>query len=172
MPAKQRARTEKLFTKAVTRIVQAGRPEIPTNTSDKDNSSSVKALTQWYAAMDMPCPLLINECCDFYASRPTACREHLVTSSPVFCAGNNPATGNIVTMPFSVTNALAMLAEEMEGLPFEAVIMTTALQWCDDNTARAQRTWPGRELIQRFTDILQKLADQAEQQRQSAAKAA
>lgn len=169
MPARQRAKTEKLFAKAVTRIVQAGRPEIPTNSSDQGDSSPVKALAQWYASMDMPCPLLMNECCDFYSFRPTACREHLVTSSPACCIGNNPDTGSRVAMPFSVTTALAMLAEEMEGLPFQAIIMTTALQWCDDNAARAQRTWPGRELIQRFADILQKLADQGERKSQTAA---
>lgn len=169
MPTRQRAKTEKLFAKAVTHIVEAGRPEIPTDTSDKGDSGPVKAMAKWYAAMDMPCPLLMNECCDFYSARPTACREHLVTSNPACCIGNNPDTGSRVAMPFSVTNALAMLAAEVEGLPFQAIIMTTALQWCEDNAARAQRTWPGRELIQRFADILQKLADKGERKRQTAA---
>ena len=72
-------------------------------------------------------------------------------------------------MPFSLTTALAMLAEEMEGLPLQTIIMTTALQWCSDNAARAERTWPGREIVQRFADILQELADQGEQTRQPAA---
>jgi len=175
MPAGQRARTEKLFAKAVTRIVRSGWPEIPTPTSNHNHSDPVKALAQWYASMNMPCPLLMNECCDFYSTRPTACREHLVTSNPAFCIGNNPDTGSRVAMPFSVTTALAMLAEEMEDLPFQAIIMTTALQWCDDNAARAKRTWPGRELIQRFADILKRVSEQAKQaepQRQAATYAA
>ncbi len=172
MPAEQRARAEELFAKAVTRIVQAGPPDIPTDETAQDDSGPANAMAQWYATLDMPCPLLIDQCCDSYSIRPTACREHLVTSKPAFCAGNDPATGNLVAMPFSVTQALAMLAANMEGSHFEAVLMPTALQWCSDNAVRAQLAWPGRKLVQRFANILQQLADRAERQRQAADNAA
>ena len=177
LPAGPRARIEKLFHQAVARIVQAGPPAIPAGPADAcgpgraDNAKALHAMAQWYSSLDMPCPLLVQRCCDFYSCRPTACREHLAASQSALCAGNNPATGELVPMPVSVTHALSLLAAEMEGPPVEAILMPAALAWCRDNAARTNAAWPGRVLLERFAAILQHLAGQAEQKRRDAAAA-
>lgn len=177
LPAGQRARIEKLFHQAVARIVQAGPPAIPATpanadpTGGADGNKALHAMAQWYSSLDMPCPLLLERCCDFYSCRPTACREHLAISRSALYAGNNPAAGELVPLPVSVTHALGLLAAEMEGSPVEAILMPAALAWCRDNAARTNAAWPGRMLLERFAAILRRLADQAEQKRRDAAAA-
>ncbi len=149
------------------RIVAAGQPCIPGESDSETDSDGIREMAQWYTSLNVPCPLLTGECCSVYPLRPTACREHLVTSKPVFCAGNDPTTGSLLDTPFSVTVALATLASEMENMPLESVIMTTALNWCDENTTRTQRTWPVQTLVTRFADIIRRMADHAGTLRQA-----
>ena len=50
-----------------------------------------------------------------------------------------------------------------------AVLLPATLAWCGDNADRANAAWPARVLLERFADILRRLADQAEQKRRDEA---
>src|SRR5262245_11901 len=60
-------------------------------------------INQSYYALRIPCPYLENEMCSIYESRPSACRELLVTSPAELCQDlvQNPVTPLPVSMRIS-----------------------------------------------------------------------
>jgi hypothetical protein len=61
-------------------------------------------------------------------------------------------------MPVQMTNALAELASELEGMSVEAVILPLALPWCEENSGRAGRIWPAAMMVKRFFEIVKTMA--------------
>ncbi|MBA7679728.1 hypothetical protein ES703_88030 [subsurface metagenome] len=114
-------------------------------------------VSDWYAGLKLACPFLDNNLCTIYERRPLACREYFVKGSAEVCKGQR-GIAEVVAMPVQVPNALAQLASELEGTSVEAVILPLALVWCEDNPARAERTWPAAMMVKRFVEIVKAMA--------------
>lgn len=133
MPPQRQAGAEATFDADLGRMLQAGPPpEGGTGTGQE----TLEAFARWYASIDIACPFLAGEVCDIYPSRPTACREHLVTSPPASCRDADPAAGAALALPFSAAHALGILAAELEGTEVESILLPTVLPWSADNTDR------------------------------------
>lgn len=113
---------------------------------------SPSGLSEWYSELNMSCPLLSNNICMMYNSRPIACREHLVSGS--VCSSCRETEMRKVEMPVSVTCALADTAARLEGVESEAVMLPLSLPWYETNAVRAMRKWPAMLLAERFAEAM------------------
>ncbi len=117
-----------------------------------------KNLSRWYQSLAVDCPFLRGEICAIYPTRPIACREHLTTDPVELCRDPQSGRGRTITMPFSVSQALAELAARMEQGPLEAVMLPLVLPWAEANRSRGQRTWPAEQVYGEFAAICRSLA--------------
>jgi Fe-S-cluster containining protein len=154
LPAVRREGVLASFASAADHVLRGDPPDLPA----RGDASSAAGL--WYARLDLPCPLLAEQCCTMYPQRPIACREHMVTSPPELCGGHRVERGSLLPPPVSVTEALGVLAAEMEGSPVEAVILPLAPAWSLANRHRADRVWPAPAMAERLVAILQSQANQ------------
>lgn len=135
------------------------------NDFDRDDSATVndgirsERLSDWYAGLALACPFLSAGVCVLYEQRPIACREHMVTSSPVSCDVASRKEPDVVEMPVSVLECLGQLTAELEQSDVEAVMLPLALPWAQENIERSRRTWPAVTVVERFVEILQATAE-------------
>ena len=172
LPAAKRAEVEKAFDQAADRILAAPAPPQPDPEAEPGSIEAIDGFSQWYADLQIGCPLLHEECCEIYSARPTSCREHLVTSAPGDCRNSDPEAGRIVAMPFSISRALGLLAAELERTDVESVLLPLALRWSRIHSARRQRRWPARMLMEKLAGILGDLSAQTGDRPQPATHAA
>ncbi len=119
---------------------------------------------RWYAGLDLDCPLLDPRgSCLLYPARPLACREHFAASDPAHCAGYAAGVGRTVEPPFSMVNALSLLAGELEQTEPESVLLPLAPAWADAHAPRLARTWTPPEVLPRFARTVHLLATCAQQ---------
>ena len=119
--------------------------------------AELNLVSSWYTSLKLPCPFLYKGLCTIYEQRPLACREHFVKGSADGCRGR-PGTAEVVEMPVQLPNARAQLAGELEGTSAEALILPLALVWCEENSKRAERTWPAAMMVKRFFEIVKTMA--------------
>ncbi|MEW5702097.1 MAG: YkgJ family cysteine cluster protein [Candidatus Zixiibacteriota bacterium] len=117
-----------------------------------DNYDDERALevAPHYFALGIPCPFLVDESCGIHPHRPTACREHNVTSPAAWCVDpiNNPIMK--VPMPQPISAALARLVAELANDAPRLIPLTLAPRWVERHGALRRQTWPGMELFTRF----------------------
>ena len=181
LPPGRRALAEKTFAAAVGRILQAGPPpgadteataqpaatcapaarartQSASQAAGETRQAGLQTFAHWYASIDIACPFLMGDVCDIYPSRPTACREHMVTSAPQLCRDADPAAGAALPLPFSLAHALGVLAAELEGTEVESILLPTVLSWTALAPARSHRRWPGPAMVEHFAAILRRLS--------------
>ena len=180
LDAGSRDRVVQSFVQAARRVLAAEPPRIPELTDQPGGQtvSPAGAVGQWYARLDLPCPLLQTGqeagtgMCRVYARRPLACREHMVNSPADLCRGFQPGRGQIHRPGFSVLEALGQLAAELEDTGVEAIVMTLAPAWALSNLDRAARTWRAAYVVRRLLAICRELADRASQSDEQPTRAA
>lgn len=158
-----RRATFRAFTTAGKKLTSAGPPHVPSGSVTDPLGETVSpagAVGQWYSRLDVTCPLLdqTRQACRMYTLRPLACREHMVISPPDMCRGFTPDSGNIQAPPLSVSEALGLLASDLEQTEMEAVMLPLTTAWHRINTARARRTWSAVMMVQHFAQILRNAA--------------
>jgi Fe-S-cluster containining protein len=116
--------------------------------------AAVEEIGQWYAELEIPCPLLENALCSEYDIRPLACREYMVISPPEHCEGRSPHTATRVDLPVSVAESCMELAATMEGSEPEGIILASLLAWLGDNLPRHEQTYPAIEMFRTFLQII------------------
>jgi Fe-S-cluster containining protein len=123
---------------------------------------SIQQLSHWYRRVNVACPLLSDGLCAAYAQRPTACREHIVTGSSRSCATPRVDQTELVRMPISISEALALMTAELEQSDIEAVMLPLVVPWADDNKARDLRTWPAPVLAETFVNTIKAMAAESD----------
>lgn len=151
--------TFRAFAAVGKKMISAGPPHIPSHRATDSLGCTVSpagAAGQWYAQLDVTCPLLdqTRQACRMYDQRPLACREHMVISAPDMCRGFTPNSGDIQAPPVSVSEALGLLTADLEQTEMEAVMLPLATAWYQINTNRARRTWSATMMVQHFAQIL------------------
>jgi Fe-S-cluster containining protein len=152
LPPERRTAVEATFDAALRQMLQAGPPP------GSEDTGTLQSFAQWYASIGIACPFLAGQVCHMYPFRPTACREHMVTSPPALCRDADPAAGSALALPFSLAHALGVLAAELEGTEVESILLPTALPWSADHAARSHRRWPGPAMVEHFAAILRRLS--------------
>jgi Fe-S-cluster containining protein len=106
-------------------LEQIKRLQEPSLISDEDMQEINKA----YFLQQIPCPFLQNECCGIYKSRPSRCREYIVTSPPKYCL--DPYEQPVYRLPISVrlSEALARMWADATQTSLQLVPLTLALEW-------------------------------------------
>lgn len=119
--------------------------------------AELNLVSSWYGNFKLPCPFLYNGACTIYERRPLACREYFIKGSAGVCKSQG-GIAEVVEMPVQLPNALGQLASDLEGTSVEAVILPLTLVWCEDNPARAERTWSAAMMVKRFVEIVKAMA--------------
>jgi Fe-S-cluster containining protein len=148
LPQETREMLDRRFATAAKRIIQAGPPPTaPGNT--------LQELSDWYAKVERPCPLLENDACLLYSARPLACSEYCVMSSPEDCSRTGRVREPVRAIPaVSVAQTLFVLTAQLEPEEIGSVMLPLLPQWAEENLLRVERTWDSRELVGQFTDLL------------------
>jgi len=158
-----RSRRESIFRACLltTKRILSQRP--PTQFTKRTTGPSLvgpinlNLVSNWYKNLKLPCPFLYKGLCTIYDQRPLACREHFVKGSAGACRGGR-GNAEVVRLPVQMPNALAQLADELEGTGDEAVILPLTLFWYEQNRQRANRTWPAVMMVRRFLEIVKTMA--------------
>jgi Fe-S-cluster containining protein len=123
-------------------------------------ATQVSGLSKWYAGLKLACPFLSGGLCTIYEQRPTACREHIVTGSPLLCEAEWTDESHMVKMPVSALEALGQLASELENTSAEAVMLPLALPWAQENLKHHEQTWPAEMMVESFVEIIKAMAEE------------
>ncbi len=122
-----------------------------------NEDSGLDQISEWYAALNLPCPFLADGLCGIYENRPLACREYFVASHPNHCSITSTARATVVSPSVSVTETLSEVAAELEQLDApEAVILPLAVIGTDELSKRAKQLYPAADMVRRFLHALEK----------------
>ncbi|HSV27026.1 MAG TPA: YkgJ family cysteine cluster protein [Sedimentisphaerales bacterium] len=113
---------------------------------------SSPTISGWYRGMEMDCPLLKENICMMYESRPLACREHLAAGKVDGPCHKSEMT--TLEMPVSLTCALADVTAAIEKSEPEALMLPLALPWYEGSAARATKLWRADELADEFVEAV------------------
>jgi Fe-S-cluster containining protein len=102
---------------------------------------------QKYFSLQMPCPFLFENSCSIHASRPHACREQLVFSNPEDCKNINSNLIQVMHLPISIREALALVAAEVLGTIQEMIPMIHMFSWVKENQEAGSRTFDSKYLV-------------------------
>jgi Fe-S-cluster containining protein len=163
LPLGERRRLEQEFAQAEQKLAESGLSQEFARLDPAEAGSAQKQRDlagEWWSRQRFPCPLLRDDACGLYASRPIPCREFLAVSPPELCRTNQPTR---VRRPFDMHTVLSVWAAELEGARPTLVLMANLLSWCLGKTTRAQRTWRAPGMVHRFLDVLGTVAARGEQ---------
>ena len=118
-------------------------------------------INQSYYTLRIPCPYLEDEMCSIYESRPSACRELLVTSPAELCQDfvQNPVTPLSVSM--RITSILGLVWGTLTNSPPRLIPLPMALEWAERHEEESRRTWPGSSLLDQVLDNMWRFLSQA-----------
>jgi len=118
-------------------------------------------INQSYYTLRIPCPYLEDEMCSIYESRPSACRELLVTSPAELCQNfsQNPVTPLSVSM--RITSILGLIWGTLTNSPPRLIPLPLALEWAERHEEESRRTWPGSSLLDQVLDNMWRFLSQA-----------
>ena len=104
-----------------------------------EGSDRAKQLAIDYLAAKIACPFLVDECCGIHAIRPLACREHLVTSPPEFCANPTEESVEGVPMPLRPSTGLFRLGTLLEKGGVGWIPLVFLLAWMKSGSRPGER---------------------------------
>ncbi|MFW6061400.1 MAG: hypothetical protein ACOC93_01200 [Planctomycetota bacterium] len=151
MPPRLGACLRQRFADAAVRLAACARRTAPPGETPR-----MDRLSEMYADLHAPCPLLHNGLCAHYACRPVACREHITAASPAACS--RPGGAEPVQLPVSLLEGLLRLTAELTGAEAEVLGLGQSLAWAQRRPQLHERTWPSRMIFGRFLQILDQLA--------------
>lgn len=112
--------------------------------------ADAQSVAQWYSRLQLPCPLLQDNQCSLYQTRPLACREQLAVG-PAIAAGSPACPGQRpAQLPVSVLESLAELESCLTGQPLRSLPLPLALL---QDEAPAQR-FDSAHVLSAFAQIL------------------
>src|SRR5689334_7166965 len=136
LPAERREAVKARFAAAETAIEAAGLKERQ-GRSDRELSTA-------YFALVVPCQFLEDESCSIHPERPLVCREYLVTSPAVLCAGPQQEGVTPVAVPKVSLAARGLQDEKDDWFPL-ALLMA----WARTRPRKVERR-TGPQWVQRF----------------------
>jgi Fe-S-cluster containining protein len=151
LPADRKAAALERFAAAKARLAEAGFGD---RSLHRAGEAEVEKLGLDYFRLRIPCPFLVDDACSIHPSRPSACREFLVSSPAENCA--DPAANEIRSIPAAVilTEALSKVsALVMDGEPF-AIPLPLALEWAAENREAGGKRYDATLLLTALVEFL------------------
>ena len=151
MPAERKAAVLERFSDAHGRLQEAGfGDKVLTGAGEAE----VNRLGIDYFRLGIPCPFLEEESCSIHPSRPSACREYLVSSPAENCS--DPGGKEIRGIPtaLSLTDALSRLSAMVMGGEPQAIPMTLALEWATAHRDAGRERYDAAQLMGALFSLL------------------
>ena len=150
LPPREREATRARFAGAVRRMEQirlldrkAPRGRSALRASQSEDAAAWREVSARYFAAQIACPLLVDERCSLYESRPEACREYLVTTPTERCRSLDGGAEE-VARPIRMSEALASAAASLLAWPSSGMIpLALALEWSEVHGAALDATVDG-----------------------------
>ncbi|MBX3501811.1 MAG: YkgJ family cysteine cluster protein [Alphaproteobacteria bacterium] len=115
------------------------------------SSDEYRRLARSYFDLRLDCPFLDNERCSIHASRPLACREHIVTSLPQHCWTVDGGLVEGVRSPPLAGALLRLTSEDTPPRP-RATLLPLLLRWLALNP-KPTAVRPAQKWIERLMSI-------------------
>lgn len=151
MPAERKAAVLERFSSAHARLREAGFGDKVLKGAGEEEMSKVGID---YFRLGIPCPFLEEDACSIHPSRPSACREYLVSSPAENCS--DPGGKEIRGIPtaLSLTDALSRLSAVVMGGEPQAIPMTLALEWASAHRDEGRNRYDAAQLMGTLFSIL------------------
>lgn len=145
-------------TPLLARFVAASRRILASKTPPPDQQADLDSLSQWYQSLDVACPMLEGNCCEFYQFRPIVCREFNVLSHASHCS---QATGDVSTLSLTVSmnECLAELSGKIDSTA-ESIMLPLTAAWATSQQTSAQVRASADALVSQLLDIIRAKAQQ------------
>jgi hypothetical protein len=134
----------KMYHRAASRVRSAGRV-LPTR--------ALMRLASRQPGAGKPCPLLWQDMCTQYLTRPIACGEHISRIGPPDCAPSEKA----VRTPLSMLEVLIRTSARLQGNVQEIVPLRRLFAWADTHRRRWSQTFPAERLLATFLDTARRV---------------
>jgi Fe-S-cluster containining protein len=146
MPEPRRTEVRAAFAAASDTLETAGLKAALLGRIEKMSQMTVMAID--YFRLGIACPFLQEESCSIHPSRPSICREYLVTSPSENCAQLGRRPVERIPVNARLSEALSSLTGKLLDREPEVVPMTLALAWAEAHREDGLRTWDARALIE------------------------
>ncbi len=162
MPPKRREATRRRFAALLARlesegIVQpsGGAPRTALVSREKGDASEMWAeVNRHYFSLHLDCPFLEQDRCTVYEERPFVCREYMVTSPATLCASMDPSL-EAVPRPIYMTQAVARMAESLDGVQPSSVPLPLLLEWAEAHGGELVSEHPAEAVLEAFVEALE-----------------
>lgn len=108
---------------------------------------SVRQLLVQYHRSGTTCAFLENGACSIYMSRPTACREYLVSSPAENCAKIGEELVTRIPVSIRMAQALSGVAARVLGNEPLLLPLAFAINWAENNEEIGKRRFDGHMLV-------------------------
>ena len=157
MPRDRKRNAIRSMLLAARKILEYRVPKLATKRhAEEPQTRDLQKISEWFNSLHLACPFLTANVCRIYVNRPIACREHMVTGNPSGCKITPNKATSIIEMPISIAEVLNEVSNRLEETESEAIILPVAIVWCNDNTARAEKTYPAEIMVNTLRDCLEK----------------
>jgi len=168
LPSDRQAHLLKRLSDTKARLMRAGlwdRLNDVAEASRLVTDEELDPINRSYYALRIPCPYLEDELCSIYESRPSACRELLVTSPAELCQdfAQNPVTPLPVSM--QISSILGLVWGTLTDSPPRLIPLPAALEWAERHEEESRRTWSGSSLLDHVLDKMWRFLSQAFQKK-------
>jgi Fe-S-cluster containining protein len=146
MPEPRRSEARAAFAEAAATLETAGLKAPLLGRIER--ASQMTALALDYFRLGIACPFLKEESCSIHPSRPSICREYLVTSPAENCGQLGRRPVDRIPVNVRLSEALSNLTAKLLDKEAEVIPMTLALEWAEAHREDGRRTWDARTLIE------------------------
>ncbi len=117
-------------------------------------AEDAEIIRQWWSRVHRPCPILQDNACSMYFSRPTVCREFLAVSDPALCSSGQAETVKLPLNMYHVLGRFAGALENADDSTAKIILFPNLLRWYSANRSRAERSWRAPLMVNSFLSIL------------------
>lgn len=160
LPPEERERKRRRFADAVRRMEDVGllardgkRPRVGLVGSGATEKERWLDVSTRYFAAQIACPVLDDESCSMHADRPVVCREYNVTSPPERCARLDGGAETL-PRPVHVGEALAEVAQQLEGYEVFQIPLALAIEWADASPRAFEAAHDGERMLEALLGAL------------------
>jgi Fe-S-cluster containining protein len=172
MPRERKRKTIRSMLIAARRVLKYRIPKLTAEGhSEKLQTLNLKIISEWYNSFQLPCPFLTDNACSIYANRPIACREHLAAGNPAGCKTTSKKIASVIEMPISIAEVLNEVSNRLESTQTESVILPVTIVWQNENTDRAEKTYPAKTMVDTLGNCLKTAVEKSLKQQTATASA-
>jgi Fe-S-cluster containining protein len=119
-----------------------------------DFSQLSDGLNAWYEQAGIDCPMLVDESCCVYESRPMICRQWGVVGNSQQCMNGAMVAVRKIAQPISYSDILRQVGVRLGLFGNETVLLPFALDWYQANRPKCDRQVKTERLVTEFLNVL------------------